>query len=86
MFLSIVKRLNQNMAPLMTILSPVSLLATVLVLILSYKNHDATFYFTLAGFIFFFIAVIVTVVIEVPIVKQIIVLDRNDIASKLGAT
>ena len=50
-FLSIVKRLNQNMAPLMTVLSPLSLLTTILVLILSYNNSNTTFYFTLISII-----------------------------------
>ncbi|MBA2612654.1 MAG: DUF1772 domain-containing protein [Bacteroidetes bacterium] len=71
-FLVIVKRLNQNMAPLMTVLSPLSLLTTILVLIISYNNQIATFYFTLVGFVLFLIALIVTVAIEVPIVKQIV--------------
>jgi hypothetical protein len=71
-FLEVVSRLNKNMAPLMTVLSPLSLLTTILVLILSYKNHITTFYFTLAGFTLFLSAVIVTMTIEVPIVKQIV--------------
>ena len=71
-FLPIVRRLNQNMAPLMTILSPLSLVTTILVLICSYNNHNTTFYFTLVGFVLFLIALIVTMTIEVPIVKQIV--------------
>jgi len=57
----------------MTILSPLSLLTTIVVLILSYNKHVTTFYFTLAGFIAFLIALIITVTIEVPIVKQIVI-------------
>jgi uncharacterized membrane protein len=60
------------MAPLMTILSPLSLLATIFVLIASYPSHPTLFYFTFLGFIFFLIALIVTITIEVPIVKQIV--------------
>ena len=71
-FLSIVKRLNKNMAPLMTILSPMSLVTTILVLIFSYNNNNMTFYFTLVGFMLFLIALIITITIEVPIVKQIV--------------
>jgi len=70
-FLAIVMRLYHNMAPLMTVLSPLSLLTSVAVLFLSYKR-ETTFYFTLAGFFFFLTALIVTVTIEVPIVKQIV--------------
>jgi uncharacterized membrane protein len=71
-FLAVVSRLNQNMAPLMTVLSPLSLVTTILVLIISYNNQNTTFYFTLAGFMLFLIALIVTMTIEVPIVKQIV--------------
>src|SRR6185312_810709 len=71
-FLAIVQRLNKNMAPLMTILTPLSLLATIPVLILLYKNNlTLSFYYTLIGWVFFVLALIVTVAIEVPIVKQI---------------
>jgi hypothetical protein len=71
-FLSVVGRLNQNMATLMTILTPLSLFSTLPVLFISYKNHITTFYLTSIGFIFYVIALVVTVVIEVPIVKQIV--------------
>ena len=71
-FLSIVSRLNKNMAPLMTVLSPLSLFTTMLVLIISYNNQNTTFYFTLVGFVLFLTALIVTMAIEVPIVKQIV--------------
>ncbi len=71
-FLSVVGQLNQNMAPLMTILSPLSLVTTILVLIISYDNHNATFYFTFIGFLLFLMALIVTLIIEVPIVKKIV--------------
>jgi uncharacterized membrane protein len=71
-FLSVVNQLNQNMALLMTVLSPLSLLTIILVLIMTFSNHQTTFYFTLIGFVLFLMALIVTVSIEVPIVKQII--------------
>ena len=72
-FLIIVSRLNKNMAPLMTVLSPLSLLTTILVLIFSYNNKNLiSFYFTLIGFFSFLTALIVTITIEVPIVKQIV--------------
>ena len=72
-FLTIVNRLNTNMAPLMTVLTPLSLLTTIPVLIIAYiEKQTTTFYFTFVGFAFFITALIVTVSIEVPIVKQII--------------
>ena len=71
-FLAIVNRLNRNMAPLMTWLTPLGLLSTLPTLYLSFGNQPVTFYFTLAGFVCFVIALIVTMTIEVPIVMQII--------------
>src|SRR4051794_8744619 len=62
-FLAIVRRLNQNMAPLMTILSPPSLLTTILVLPRTYPQ-PAKFYFNLAALIAFRSAVIVSVLTE----------------------
>ena len=70
-FLAIVNRLNKNMAPLMTVLTPLSLLTTIPVLILSYSNQ-AAFCFSLMGFLCFVSALFVTIKIEVPIVKQVI--------------
>ena len=71
-FLAIVNRLNQNMAPLMTFLTPVGLLSTLPTLYLSFGNQPTTFYLTLVGFVCFVFALIVTVRIEVPIVMQIV--------------
>ena len=70
-FLDVVDRLNANMAGLMTVLTPVSLLSIVPVLLLSYGGWPVTFYLNLAGLGFFVAALLVTVLIEVPIVKQI---------------
>lgn len=70
-FLAIGHRLNQNLAPLMSFLMPASLLSTVPVLFASYGEHPRTFCLTLAGLVSFGVALLVTVVIEVPIAKQI---------------
>jgi uncharacterized membrane protein len=70
-FLDIVDRMNRNMESVMTILTPVALLSIAPVLFLSHNEHRGTFYLTLAGFALFVIALIVTMVVEVPIVKQI---------------
>lgn len=72
MFLAITHRLNQNMAALMTYLTPLGLLSTLPTLYLSFGSQPITFWFTLAGFIGFLTALIVTVWIEVPIVRQIV--------------
>jgi uncharacterized membrane protein len=70
-FLAIVDRLNRNMAGLMTALTPIALLSIVPVLFISFGRQPTTFYLNLAGFILFVVALLVTVIIEVPIVKQI---------------
>ena len=70
-FLDIVDRMNRNMESVMTILAPAALLSIAPVLFLSY-NQPRTFYMTLAGFALFAVALLVTVLVEVPIVKQMV--------------
>jgi hypothetical protein len=70
-FLDIVNRLNRNMASLMTILTPVALVSLLPVLLISYSDRPVTFYLSLAGFASFIVALLVTMTVEVPIVKQI---------------
>ena len=69
-FLAIVRRMSQNLGPLMTILMPVALLSMLPVLFLSYNGRLATFFLTLAGLALFITALAVTMLVEVPIVKQ----------------
>ena len=71
-FLAIVNQMNRNMAPLMTVLTPASLLSIVPILVISYPEHQETFWLALAGFALFIVALLVTVIVEVPIVKQIV--------------
>lgn len=71
-FLAIVDRMNRNMAPIMTVLMPAAVLSIVPVLFLSYHKQPRTFYLGLAGFAFFIIALLITMLIEVPIVKEIV--------------
>jgi hypothetical protein len=70
-FLAIVNRLSRNIAPVMTVLMPAALLSMVPVLFLSFHEGLRTFYLTLAGFALFLAALLVTIIVEVPIVKQI---------------
>ena len=70
-FLAVVHQMNRNMAPLMTAMMPIALASMIPVLIIAYGARPATFYLTLAGLAFFVVALLVTVIIEVPIVKQI---------------
>jgi uncharacterized membrane protein len=69
-FLSIVKRMNRNMAPIMTILMPVALVSTLPVLALSYAHRRPTFYLTLSALALFVITLLVTMLVEVPLVQQ----------------
>jgi hypothetical protein len=71
-FLAIVNRLSRNIAPVMTILMPAALLSMVPVLFLSFNKERGTFYLAFAGFALFLVALLVTVLVEVPIVKQIV--------------
>jgi uncharacterized membrane protein len=69
-FLAIVHRLNRNLGPVMTILMPAALLSLGPVLVFSF-HQPKTFYLTLAAFVLFLIALLVTVIVEVPIVQRI---------------
>jgi uncharacterized membrane protein len=71
-FLDIVDRMNRNMESVMTVLTPVALISIAPVLFISYHEQPRTFYLTLAGFALFVVALVVTMLIEVPIVKQIV--------------
>ena len=71
-FLAIVDRMNRNMAPIMTVLMPAALLSILPVLVLSYHQHPLTFYLYAAALALFIVALLVTVLIEVPIVEQIV--------------
>ena len=71
-FLAIVDRMNRNMAPLMTVLMPATLLAMVPVLLGSYGVQPRIFSLYAAAFVLFLVAIAITVLIEVPIVKQIV--------------
>jgi hypothetical protein len=70
-FLAIVRRLNTNMARIMTALLPASLLSMVPLLALSYGVRPDMFAATLAAFGLFVLALLVTLLVEVPIVRQI---------------
>jgi uncharacterized membrane protein len=71
-FLAIVDRMNRNMAPVMTVLMPATLLSIVPVLLMSYREYSKVFYLNAAALGLFLIALAVTVFIEVPIVEEIV--------------
>lgn len=69
-FLAITHRMSQNLASLMTVLAPAALLALTPVLYFSYHAHSAVFLLTLIGLLLFLLALLVTVLVEVPLVQQ----------------
>ena len=69
--IAIVQRMNRNMSAVMTPMLPIALLAMIPVLIASGMVQSAVFATTLAGFALFLVTLLVTMFIEVPIVKQI---------------
>ena len=71
-FLATVDRMNRNMAPVMTVLMPATLLSIIPVLLLSYHERPRTFYLNATAFAMFIIALVVTVFVEVPIVEEIV--------------
>jgi uncharacterized membrane protein len=70
-FLAIGERMGRNFGAVMPILMPAALLSTVPVLLLSYRGRPGTFYLTLAGLGCFLVALLVTLLVEVPIVNLI---------------
>jgi hypothetical protein len=70
-FLAVGRRLNLNLAPLMTVLMPVALLSAVPTLVLSFGTRPATFALTVAGLALYLVALLVTMIIEVPIANRI---------------
>jgi uncharacterized membrane protein len=72
-FLAIVDRMNRNMAPVMTVLMPATLLSILPVLLLSYRVQPLTFYLSATAFVLFIVALLVTVFVEVPIVQEIVI-------------
>ena|ERR1700722_16971264 len=64
-FLAIVDRMNRNMAPVMTVLMPATLLAIIPVLLMSFHKQPMTLYLNAAALTLFILALLVTVFIEV---------------------
>lgn len=68
--LAVVRVMGHNLGSLMTILVPAALLSVVPVLVLSYHAFPITFGLALAALLLFILTLIVTMLIEVPIVLQ----------------
>lgn len=70
-FLAIGHHMIRNLAPIMPALMPAALLSELPVLFISYRQRPDTFFLNLAGLGLFIIALLVTLMVEVPIDKQI---------------
>ena len=81
-FLAVVNQMNRNMSFLMTILTPLALLSIIPTMIMSYQINAIKFYLISIGFIMFLAALLVTVLIEVPLVKQMIEWKIDKLPSK----
>lgn len=68
-FVPVLQRLSPNMAEVMTVLMPTALVAMIPVLVLT-AGRGFTFYAYLVSFALFALALVVTMAIEVPLVKQ----------------
>ncbi|NLG96054.1 MAG: DUF1772 domain-containing protein [Chloroflexi bacterium] len=71
-FLTVGHTMIGNLGTIMAILVPAALLAVAVVLYLLYRDRSTrAFYLTLAGFVLFIIALLITLIVEVPIDNQI---------------
>ncbi|HLW83105.1 MAG TPA: DUF1772 domain-containing protein [Candidatus Acidoferrales bacterium] len=70
-FLAIGHRMIRNLAPIMPFLMPAAMLSLVPVLVLSYGERSQTFCLNLAALALFIIALLITLIVEVPIDNQI---------------
>lgn len=70
-FLAVGRRFIRNLAPVMPVLMPAAILSIVPVLVMSYQGRPRAFYATLAGFALFVVALLVTLIVEVPIDNRI---------------
>lgn len=69
--LPLVARLSANLAPVMTVLMPLALLSTLAVVVVAAFGHPVTLILTGAAFVLLALTLVVTMVVEVPIVKAI---------------
>ena len=72
LFLGIVSRMSQSIAPVMTILMPISVLSMIPILIGSYGSNSMAFGFNTAALALSVLSLIVVVIFEVPAVNEIV--------------
>ncbi|MFN7943823.1 MAG: DUF1772 domain-containing protein [Blastocatellia bacterium] len=66
-FLEVGHTMIGNLGTIMAMLMPAAMLATLPVLYLQYRSGSKAFYPTLAGFLLFIAALLITLIVEVPI-------------------
>ena len=68
--LAVVGKMGHNLGSLMTVLVPAALLSVVPVLALSFRGHPVTFFLALSALLLFVLTLVVTMLIEVPLVGE----------------
>jgi uncharacterized membrane protein len=69
-YLAIVNRFNSNLYPVMRILMPAAMLSIVPVLFITYSGQRSTFFLNSIALVLFAVALLVTVLVQVRMVKQ----------------
>lgn len=69
--LPLVRRLSANLAPVMTLLMPLALLSTIAVVVVAVFGQPATLILAGIAFVLLALTLVVTMTVEVPIVKTI---------------
>ena len=69
-WLAIVNRFNSNLFPVMSVLMPGALLSIVPVLLITYRGQRTTFFLNTVALILSAVALLVTVLFQMPLVKQ----------------
>src|SRR5215212_9283192 len=70
-FLTVGHTMIANLGTIMAILMPAAILSVLPVLYLLYRGRSRALYLTLAGFVLFIVALLITLIVEVPIDNQI---------------
>ena len=70
-FLAVGHTMIGNLAPIMPLLMPAAILSTIVSAFLLYRRRSTALYPTLAGLVLLLVALLVTLVVEVPIDRQI---------------
>ena len=83
-FLEVGHAMIGNLGTIMAILMPVAMLSTLPVLYLLYRRRPKRFYPTLIGFMLFVVALLITLLVEVPLDFSIPTMDSVDSARKLA--